>query len=389
MTIILTDSGDESQRYSFTLGEAVKVTTSTYELYDAVAENQDEQVIVVGPNVKMESARAVAEHFRTARPSLGVILIRQRLEVGIMSEALRAGIREVVSADDASALVSACKRSLELSVQLLETAAMSSGGRSKGKVLVVFSAKGGCGKTTVAVNLAYALAEDAKVRVALLDFDLQFGDVAVALQADPKKTISDAISMQNSLDAMGVRSLMVKQRENLDLLLAPTNPTDVEFISIELVDNLLLQLRNTYDYIVVDTPPAFTDVILRVFDQADRCFLLTTLDMPSIKNLKLVISTLEALNVNKTRLEFVLNKCDIKTGITRAEVEEMIGERFETLIPFSNEVPQATNKGTPLVIQKPRHPVSKALRSLAVRTHQRFYPNEIPQKQSIFKRIKK
>lgn len=377
MTIILTDSEDESPRYAFTLGDNVKITTSTYELYDSVSADESEQLIIIGPNVKMDVAKVVAEHFRTSRPSLGVILIRQRLEVGVLSEAIRAGIREVVSVDDASSLVAACKRSVEVSLQLLESNLASSLGRSQGKILMVFSAKGGCGKTTVSVNLAHALAKQTHSKVALLDFDLQFGDVAVALQVEPKKTISDAISMQNSLDSLGIKSLMVNQLENLDLLLAPTNPTDIEFISIELVDNLLMNLRSNYDYIVVDTPPAFTDVILRVFDQADKCFLLTTLDMPSIKNLKLVISTLEALNVKKSRLEFVLNKSDLKTGISRKEAEEMIGEKFSAVIPFSNDVSASTNRGIPLVIDKPRHPVSKAINSLASRTHALFRPQEV------------
>jgi pilus assembly protein CpaE len=385
MTIILTDSNDQSPRYAFTLGETAKITTSTYELYDSVAADEAEQLIVIGPNIKMEVARAVAEHFRTARPTLGVVLIRPRLEVGILSEALRAGIREVVGVDDASTLVAACKRSVEVSIQLLETNRASGSGKSQGKILMVFSAKGGCGKTTVSVNLAHALSEIGKNKVALLDFDLQFGDVAVALQVEPKKTISDAISMQTSLDTMGIKSLMVNQRENLDLLLAPTNPTDVEFISTDLVDTLLLNLRNNYDYIVVDTPPAFTDVILRVFDQADKCFLLTTLDMPSIKNLKLVISTLEALNVKKSRLEFVLNKSDLKTGISKNEAEEMIGETFSAVIPFSNEVSASTNKGIALVIEKPKSPVSKAIRNLASETHAFFYPGESSKKSKWFR----
>jgi pilus assembly protein CpaE len=138
-----------------------------------------------------------------------------------------------------------------------------------------------------------------------------------------------------------------------------------------------MNLRSNYDYIVVDTPPAFTDVILRVFDQADKCFLLTTLDMPSIKNLKLVISTLEALNVKKSRLEFVLNKSDLKTGISKKEAEEMIGEKFSAVIPFSNDVSASTNRGIPLVIDKPRHPVSKAINALASRTHTFFRPQEV------------
>jgi pilus assembly protein CpaE len=386
MTVILTDSTDESQRYAFTLGETATITTTPYELYDVIERDPNEQLIIVGPNIKIETARSIAEHFRTSRPSLGVILIRNRLDVTVMSEALRAGIREVVGSDDASSLVAACKRSIEVSSRIQETNLTLGADSTKGKVLIVFSAKGGCGKTTLSVNLAYALAASSKYRIALLDFDLQFGDIAVALQNEPKKTISDAISMQNSMDSMGIKSLMAPQLENLDVLFAPTNPTDVEFISIELVDSLLLNLKNNYDFIVVDTPPAFTDVILRIFDQADKCFLITTLDMPSIKNLKLVISTLEALNINKDRLEFVLNKGGIKTGISKIEAEEMIGEKFNAEIPYSNEVSSSTNRGKPIVIDKPRHPVSKAIRGLAAKTIDQFSQNALVRKKSFFRR---
>ncbi len=388
MTFILTDSSDETQRYQFTLGENVVVTTSTYELYDLVKANSEEQLIIIGPNVKMETARVVAEHFRVDRPSLGVILVRTRLDVTTMSEALRSGIREVVSSDDAAALVAASKRSLSISGQLMEASRIVGASNSRGKILIVFSAKGGCGKTTLSVNLAHALANYTDSKVALLDFDLQFGDVAVALQIEPKKTISDAISMQNNLDELGINSLMVNQMKNLDILLAPTNPTDIEFISTELIDTLLESLKNSYDYIVVDTSPAFTDVILRVFDQADRCFLLTTLDMPAIKNLKLVISTLEALNINKTKLEFILNRSDIKSGLTMREVEAMVGETFSTLIPSSNDVSASTNRGVPLVIEKPRHSVSREIIDLAIRTDTSFRPI-VDKKRGIFRRKSK
>jgi pilus assembly protein CpaE len=218
------------------------------------------------------------------------------------------------------------------------------------------------------------LAIHTESKVALLDFDLQFGDVAVALQIEPKKTISDAISMQNNLDELGINSLMVNKQKNLDILLAPTNPTDIEFITTKLIDNLLENLRNNYDYIVVDTPPAFTDVILKVFDQADRCFLLTTLDMPAIKNLKLVINTLEALNINKSKLEFILNRSDIKSGLSLQEVENLVGETFASHIPSSNDVSASINKGIPLVVDNPRHPVSKEIIEMALRTNSLFRP---------------
>ena len=387
MTIILTDAADDTQRYEFTLGEEVTITTSTYELYDLVTADLNEQIIIVGPNVKLETAKVVAEHFRVIRPSLGVILIRSRLDVTTMSEALKSGIREVVSADDAASLVAAAKRSLAVSMQMESASRTNSASLTRGKVLIVFSAKGGCGKTTLSINLAHALARHTNSRVALLDFDLQFGDIAVALQIEPKKTISDAISMQSNLDELGIKSLLVNQEKNLDILLAPTNPTDIEYISIELIDNLLESLRNNYDYIVVDTPPAFTDVILKVFDQADRCFLLTTLDMPAIKNLKLVVSTLEALNINKSKLDFVLNRSDLKSGLNLRELEEMIGEKFKVMIPQSNEVSGSTNRGVPLVVENPKHPVSKEIIELAKATDKIFRPME-EKKRGFFGRSK-
>lgn len=386
MTILLLDSNDEPSRFALALGEAAKVTTSPYELFDAVSLEPDEQLIIIGPGVKMEIARTVAEHFRSVKPSLGVILTRNRLEISTLTEALRAGIREVVATDDASSLAAACKRSLEISSNLMESTIQSKLGKSQAKTLIVFSAKGGCGKTTLSINLAYAIATQTQSKVALLDFDLQFGDIAVALHIQPERTISDAISMQTSLDSMGVKSLMVNQLSNLDVLLAPTNPTDVEFVSVDLVNNLMSNLRNSYDYIVIDTPPAFTDVVLRIFDQADKCFLLTTLDMPSIKNLKLVIDTLEALNVKKSRLDFVLNKSNLKTGISKQEAEEMLGEKFTAEIPFSNEVSNSTNRGMPIVVDRPNHSVSKSIKALAKKTHDSFFPREGKKERRWFRR---
>jgi pilus assembly protein CpaE len=389
VTFILTDNSDDYQRYLFSVGESSQILTSTYELYDAVAEDLSEQLIVIGPSIKMETARAVAEHFRTSRPSLGVVLIRKRLDVGIMMEAIRSGVREVVSSDDASSIVAACKRSMEVSLKLLENSSNELGALSRGKVVIVFSAKGGCGKTTLSINLAHALASLGKGKVALVDLDLQFGDVAVALQVEPKKTLSDAISMQNSLDEVGVKSLMSPINGNLDLLLAPTNPTDVEFISADLVDGVIEKLRNSYSFIVVDTPPAFTDVILKVFDTADKCFLITTLDMPSLKNMKIVIGTLEALNFSKSRLDFVLNRSNAQTGISKSDAEIMIGEKFRFAVPNSEEVSSSTNKGLALVTSKPKHPVSKAIMDMANATLEQFSGSMNPRKKSWFGRIQR
>lgn len=382
MAIILTESAEDAKRYEFSLGEKAIVTNTEYGLKEAVSENPAERLIIVGADIKLDLACRVAEGYRLERPELGVVLVRKRLEINVLTDALRAGIREVVSNDDAGALVAACKRSNLVSEQLIDGGRNPEAFKQSGKVVIVFSAKGGCGKTTVAVNLAHALSENRGAKVALLDFDLQFGDVAIALQIDPVKTISDAIGMQHNLDELGIQSLMVHQTENLDILLAPTNPTDVEFISGDFIADLITKLRQKYDYIVVDSPPAFTDVVLRVFDIADRAVLLSTLDMPAIKNLKLVMSTLEALKVPSRRLEYALNRSDVRAGITVADVEQIIGQKFTTLIPSSNDVPASTNRGVPLVMENPRHPVSREIINLARRIDELLRPTSVVKKKS-------
>jgi pilus assembly protein CpaE len=372
MTIIFGATDEEASRYTFSLGEDVDVEGSVSDLYDTVKNSQEEQLIVIGPDVKISIATAIAENFRITRPSLGVILLRKRLDVAEMSEALRSGIREVVNIDDAAALVASCKRSQKISKQLLQTGKGSENNSVEGKVLLIFSAKGGCGKTTLAINLAHALCLNEKNRVALLDLDLQFGDIAIALQMDPKKTISDAIGIQNEVDELATRSLLTPKLKNLDVLLAPTNPTDVELISAKLVRSLIENLRSSYDYIVIDTPPAFTEVVLEALDQADRCFLLSTMEMPSIKNLKLVIETLKALNIPNKKLEFVLNRSDMDSGLNLFDVEKSLGKRFTSFIPTSNKVSLCINKGIPIVIEDEKDPASSAIIRLAQRVEALF-----------------
>ena len=176
--------------------------------------------------------------------------------------------REVVSIDDAGALVTACRRSVELSEKMTGTTSSKSGVKV-GKVILVFSAKGGCGKTTLSTNLADAIAASGAGKVCLVDFDLQFGDIGIALRVNPVKTLKDLVEMSSHVDRQAVTSLVINVKPNFDVLLAPSNPVDAEYITGELCGNVLHQLQDIYDYIVIDSAPAFTDVVLEAFDTAE------------------------------------------------------------------------------------------------------------------------
>ena len=190
----------------------------------------------------------------------------------------------------------------------------------------VFSAKGGCGKTTLASNLAAVLADRGRREVCLVDLDLAFGDVAIVLQLFPTHTIADAVPMQASLDFPGVHALLTPHSAGLTTLVAPLEPGGAESVPATLVARILRLLKSHFDFVVVDTPPAFDDHVLAALDATDIVALIATLDIPAIKNLKLTLETLELLNYPKDRLRIVINRADSKVGPVDARSREDVAD---------------------------------------------------------------
>ena len=365
MPVVLGDTERDADRFRFTVADDVAVVETAAKLDQYLDNHPDEDLVIVGPDVTMAVACEVAETYRLRRPFLGVVLMRRRMEVSTMSEALRAGVREVVLADDVEALVGACKRSMAVSEQLRNVELGDSASR-RGRIILVFSSKGGCGKTTVSTNLAAALSSGGEgSSVCLLDFDLETGDVAIALQLDPARTISDALGMQGGLDERAMASLVVPYKAHMDALLAPTKPSDAEFVSATLAGEILEVVADMYDYVVIDAPPAFTDVVLKCFDMADVYVLLTTLDMPALKNLKVTVDTLDNLGFPRSKWQVVLNRGGSRVGLTASDVERTIGVPISVEIPSSVEVPLRLNEGVTVVEANPRHAVSRAFMELA------------------------
>jgi Flp pilus assembly CpaE family ATPase len=325
-----------------------------------------ELLVVIGPNVPSGEALGFAEAMRPVRPAAGVVLVRSQVDVSMLTEALRAGIREVVPSGDQAALAAACRRSLEISRGLLagsvpEPAAESS---RDGRIVTVFAAKGGCGKTTLAINLAVALANDER-RVCLVDLDLTFGDVAISVQVNPARTIIEAVRMADHLDTTGAASLLTRYRPGLDLLLAPVTPGDAEKISPQLVRELLTVLRGMYDYVVVDTPAQFSEHVLVALDASAHHVLLTTPDVPALKNLRVTLDTFDMLSYPADIRSIVLNRSDAKVGLTAEDVTTVARTPIAAQVPSSREVPISINKGIPIVVDNPAHPVSQAIARFA------------------------
>lgn len=338
-------------------GEAAVITATIPEMLQALGASPGEMLIVIGESVPDSEAMRFAAAFRAIRPAAGVILVRRNATPDLLAEAMRAGIREVVSGP--AALGEACHRSRET------TSRLRGPGRQGGQVITVFAAKGGCGKTTVAVNLAVCLARNLKLRTCLVDLDMAFGDVAVTLQATPAATIADAMPMAGHLDQAGTASLLTGYRPGLDLLLAPDRPGDSEKIGAALTGEILKCLAAIFDCVVIDTPAQFSDHVLTAMDASAAHILLAAPEIPALKNLRVTLDVMDQLGYPETARWVVLNRADSRVGLTAAESGKLAGCPLAARIPSSRAVPQSVNAGLPITVGRPSHPVSQAVARLA------------------------
>jgi pilus assembly protein CpaE len=230
----------------------------------------------------------------------------------------------------------------------------------------VLGPKGGTGKTLTSVNLSLGLA-DAGQRTILVDLDLQFGDVGLALGLTPERTIYDLATSGGVLDADKVGAYLLDHESGARALLAPTRPDHASSITVEFLKELYSVLRTMSDFVVVDTPPAFTPEVIASVDVASSVCMVGMLDAPSLKNTKLGLETLELMGYPRERTQVLLNRADATVGLTRDDVREVLGCEPDVLVPSQRDIVRSVNAGQPIVLSARRSEPAKAFRSLAER----------------------
>ncbi len=322
-----------------------------------------ETLVVIGPRAVTGDALAFAASLRLARPAVGVILARRDVDVTLLMRAMQSGVRDVVQAGDDAAMAAACRRSYEVTRRMLAPPADEES--TPGQIVTVFAAKGGCGKTVLAVNLGVALARLGVGRVCVVDLDLSFGDVAISVQLDPLRTMLDALPMAGHLDESGAASLLTRYQPGLDMLLAPVTPGEAEKIPPRLVGELLAVLRGMYDFVVIDTPAQFSEHVLTAMDVSSHLVLLATPDVPALKNLRVALDMLDMLSYPRQIRSVVMNRADSKVGLSIEQVRKVVRSEIAAHIPSSRAVPISVNKGVPIVLDGPGHPVSQSVMRFA------------------------
>jgi pilus assembly protein CpaE len=330
---------------------------------------QGEAVVVMfGASLANEQGLEAAQRMSRAFPETGVVMLAEELTLPLLQAALRAGVRDVIALDSGESQIRQAVERVGDSLSGLVNRAAAAADETKvlGKVITAFSTKGGVGKSVVATNVAVVLATHAAGRTVLVDSDLQFGDVAVLLGIPPLSTTTDAAAAIDSADEQLMDGLLAThEASGLRVLCAPVEPSAGDKITPEEMVGIVRMLRRMFDYVVIDMPPHFDDVVLSLIEEADNVLLVASMDIPSIKNLKVGIQTLDLLALAGGKLKLVLNRANARVHLDVADVERALGVSAEFRVPSDIAIPQAVNRGVPVVLDKPRAPAAMALRSVA------------------------
>ena len=245
-------------------------------------------------------------------------------------------------------------------------APISALGLAQGKIVTVYSPKGGTGCTTLAVNLALALHNE-DTRVVLVDANLQFGDVAVFVNEQGKNTIIDLAPRVDELDPDIVEEIMIKHEPSgIHILAAPQRPEMAEKVSADQFGKVLNYLRRMYAYVVVDTAPILTDITLSAIDASDTIVLITTQDIPAIKNARLFLDLLQTMGIDRERIVFTMNRFDKRIAITPERVGENLKQEIKAVVPLDERVViPAVNRGVPFMLDNKSQPVARGVFGLA------------------------
>jgi pilus assembly protein CpaE len=234
----------------------------------------------------------------------------------------------------------------------------------KGKMIVICSAKGGVGKTSLAVNLAIALNKK-KLQVAILDGDFQFGDVNVAMDLGASISISDAVESIDTLDEYSLTNLMSKHMSGVRVLPAPERPELADFITPDIIHEISDLILEHYHYLIVDTGVGLNDQTLTLLEKADEILLMTTLELISIKNTKLMLQTLQTIDLAE-KVKVVINRSTMESVIQANEVLQILNIEHPFFIPNNFPVAsKALNLGLPFVISQSSSDIAKAVFKIA------------------------
>jgi pilus assembly protein CpaE len=318
------------------------------------------EIVGIGPNGSVEVALELARAFDAQHPEIAVILIAEPTK-DFWEEALRARVHDVLNpqADDAE-IEMVFQRALETSKRRRSNLLHEIGADGlSGRVITLIAPKGGSGKTALATNLALGLSYG-EGNVALVDLDLQFGDVAGTMGLRPENTIADLAAAPEHLAAATLKVLLTPRSDNLFVLCAPDSPAEGEEVDGGAIAQVLRLLADDFEFVVIDTSAGLNESTLTAIELSTDLVFMCDLSAAAVRAMRKVIEALDQLGMDQQRRHFVLNRADSKVGIDVEEAVSVVGMPVAATIPSARAVPLSMNTGIPLVESSPRSAAGKS-----------------------------
>lgn len=364
---LISSSEEKTEKIKTMLGKAGDIAVSLVEHYENLPVEKivssEPDIILLLPDNKNEDIAGMAKKLYVALPACAQILICEQTDFESLQQAVKAGIRNILKWPvKQEELFEDIRYLYNIETVRSNRKPVLSGSKRMAQVVTVFGTKGGIGKTTISVNLAVALSRLGK-KVAIVDLDLQFGDVGVFLDMDVKDSISELVE-ENNFDPGKIKSYMQLHKSGLYALCAPKSPEYAEAVTPSHVEKIIESLRSCFDYVIIDTPPIFNDNTITALEHSNLILFILTLDISTLRNAKISMGILDSLqNMRKTRV--IVNR-EVDSIISLKDMEKIVKLPVFCRIPSDwKTATMSLNKGAPFVTDMPKTKISAAINNLA------------------------
>jgi len=368
-TILVLDEGDDLARQVKRAITCLRprpelvLCPGTAAIEEVLTQHPAADVIIAGPSVATTQDLVELRKLRLRLPECSLILVFDRARTANLRDTIRTGAVDILRLPvEDKAIVESVLQALEARWGSLPEGLDGPGPGRVGEVIAVVSATGGCGKTFLATNIGYHLHALRHKSTCLIDLDLQFGELSTALRLKPKLTIIDLLSHDHEGDLSAhLQEHLVVHDTGMPILAAPERPVEADGVDAADVGRVIEAARRRFEYVVVDTPPSLSEAVLVALEYADRIFAVATLDLPSARNLGLLLETMQQLRVPSDRVQLVLNKVESDVGLDVAQLTRHFPQGFEMVVPYGRDVNRSLNMGMPLLAHSPNSEVGKAV----------------------------
>ncbi len=326
-------------------------------------------VVLMDINMPVMNGLEATEIISDSFPNVIVIIMSVQAENEYLKKAMFSGAKEyIIKPINYDVLVETLTATYHKYKDRIQKQAVTAEVERNAKIITFYSSKGGVGKSIVSVNAAIAISRNHHKKTLLVDLDLQYGDLGLMLNLQKEKTILDIVDEHQTESYESIKPFLQKYDDNLDVLLAPTQPEASEFISKEVVEKLFKIFKSKYDYILVDTAVNFEETTLFALDLSDLILMLTTIEISSIKNTKVGLNVMKTLNYDNNKVKVIINSAADKFGISEKEAEEVFKNHLIGVLPeMTKEIRLSVNKGEPICISNPKIPFSKKIVELSAK----------------------